>query len=233
MMWLTMKIAIRAEGSTDIGVLAYDGTLAKGPMLVLIEKLKCYRELLAQLGFDESLDMNDFLQWEYIHKNEIKASTKANRRKVLRSKKEAGLDEKGFYFNSEAFSRIAKEKDADIAIFFVDTDSDFSEDRHTQVNAGLSMHGYDETGVPMIPTKISEAWLMCCLSEYQNCTNHENATTDKTSPKYPKNVCETSGKTRHEIAENCEPNKIDMPSFNRFREDFKVAVNSCIHGTCE
>lgn len=220
-----MKIAIRAEGPTDIGSLDIDGILKKGPMLLLLEKLNCYQELLTQLSFDEGHNIDDFMQWEYIHKNEIKAATKANRRKVLRSKKEAGLDEKGFYFNSEAFSRIAKEKEADIAIFFVDTDKDFSEDRHTQVNVGLSMHGYTETGVPMIPTKISEAWLMCCLSNYQNCANHENATTDKTSSLHPKKVCVASGHTRHEIAENCDPNSIDMPSFNRFKNDFEQAVN--------
>jgi len=229
-----MKIAIRAEGPTDIGVLAYDGTLTKGPMLILLEKLDCYKELLSQLGFDEGLNIDDFIQWEYIHKNKIKDSSVSRKKLVLRSKKDNGFSGiKGFYKNSEAFACIAKGRDADMAIFFVDTDKDFSEDRHIQVNAGLSVHGYDETGVPMIPVKISEAWLMCCLSQYQNCANHENATTDKTSNLYPKKVCDASGSTTHEIAENCDPNKISMPSFDRFRNDFKIAVNSCMHGTCE
>lgn len=222
-----MKIAIRAEGPTDIGMLAQDGSLIKGPMLILLEKLDCYQELLAQLGFDEGLNINDFIQWEYIHKNEIKDSSVSRKKSVLRSKKDNGFGGiKGFYKNSEAFACIAKEKEADMAIFFVDTDKDFSEDRHTQVNAGLSIHGYEKTGVPMIPTKISEAWLMCCLSKYQNCADHEHATTDKTSNLYPKKVCDASGSTTHEIAENCDPNRINMPSFDRFKDDFKVAVNS-------
>ena len=222
-----MKIAIRAEGPTDIGMLAQDGSLVKGPMLILLEKLECYQELLDQLGFGEGLNIDDFIQWEYIHKQTIKKSSESRKKLILRSKKDNGFSGmKGFYKNSEAFSCIAKEKDADMAIFFVDTDKDFSEDRHTQVNAGLSMHGYTETGVPMIPTKISEAWLMCYLSDYQNCADHENATTAKDSPNYPKNVCVASGKTTHEIAESCDPNRIGMPSFNRFRDDFKVAVNS-------
>jgi len=222
-----MKIAIRAEGPTDIGKLAPNGSLIKGPMLILVEKLDCYQELLAQLGFDEGLEINDFIQWEYIHKSEIKNSSISRKKLILRSKKDNGFGGiKGFYKNSEAFACIAKDKDADIAIFFVDTDKDFSEDRHMQVNAGLSMHGYIETGVPMIPTKISEAWLLCCLSGYKNCADHEQATTDKTSSLYPKRVCEVSGYTTHEIAENCNPDEIDMPSFNRFRDDFKVAVNS-------
>ena len=80
----------------------------------------------------------------------------------------------------------------------------------------------------MIPVKISEAWLMCCLSRYQNCSDYENSTTDKTSDKYPKKVCDASGYSRHEIAENCDPNRINMPSFNRFRDDFKAAAYSYI-----
>ncbi len=78
----------------------------------------------------------------------------------------------------------------------------------------------------MMPVKTSEAWLMCCLSEYQNCAKHEQATTDKTSPNYSKKVCKASGYTQQKIAENCDSNKIDMPSFNRFKEDFRRAINA-------
>jgi hypothetical protein len=229
-----MKIAIRAEGSTDIGVLAYDGAFQKGPMLILLEKLDCYQTLLAKLGFDEGLKIDDFIQWEYVHKDEIKNSANARRKMVFRSKKDHGFNGvKGFYKNSEAFACIAREKGADIAVFFVDTDKDFSEERYKQVKAGLSVHHYDKTGVPMIPVKISEAWLMCCLSQYQNCADHERATTDKQSPDYPKNVCDTSGNSRHEIAENCDPNHIDMPSFNLFKKDFSDAVNGYLPMTCQ
>ena len=115
-----------------------------------------------------------------------------------------------------------------MAIFFVDVDKDSLTDRYAQVKLGLKKYGFCETGVPMIPDKISEAWLMCCLSKYEKCEEHEKATSDKTSPNYPKNVCEASGFTRHEIAENCDPNQINMPSFNQFREDFKGAINSYI-----
>ncbi len=234
-----MKIAIRAEGSSDIGILKCDGSLQKGPMLVLIEKLDCFKAYLNTCDFNEGLNQDDYIEWIYIHKKDIEESSEKRKKTVLRGKKKyrkEGIDSdllKGFYNNSEGFAYIAKEKEADIAIFFVDTDNDFAEDRHNQVNAGLSVYGYKETGIPMIPTKISEAWLMCCLSQYQNCANHENATTDKTSNLYPKKVCDASGSTTQEIAENCDPNRIDMPSFNRFRDDFKVAVNTYIYGTCE
>jgi len=71
-----------------------------------------------------------------------------------------------------------------------------------------------------------KTWLLCCLNDYKNCEKYEEATTDKTNPDYPKNKCETSGYTRHEIAENCDPNQIEMPSFNKFKEDFRKAINA-------
>jgi len=226
-----MKIAVRGEGSTDIGSL-HNGCLDKGPMIILIEKLECFNRMLSNIGFEDGLDINDFVEWIYIHKTEIADAEQSRRSIVLRGKKEhrdsySDLSVlKGFYDNSEAFAHIAKNAEADLAIFFVDTDKDWCEDRYHQVKAGLIKHGFGQTGIPMIPVKISESWLMCYLSDYQNCPKHENATTDKTSPHYPKNVCENSGHTRDEIAENCDPNRIDMPSFNRFRDDFKIAINS-------
>lgn len=142
--------------------------------------------------------------------------------------KKGNIDAKGFYKNSEAFAYLAREENADIAIFFVDADKDSPFERNKQVKAGLEKYGYIDTGVAMIPTKISEAWLLCCLDDYKNCEKHEEATTDKTSPDYPKNICKACGYTRHEIALRCDPNQIDMPSFNRFKEDFNRAINAYI-----
>jgi hypothetical protein len=207
-----MKIAIRGEGSTDIGELAYEGSLQKGPLLILLEKLACFQTYLSVCGFTENLEQKDFIEWLYIHKDKIKKCSKVRRIQVTRGKK-GNRDAKGFYKNSEAFAHLAREENADIAIFFVDADKDSPFDRNKQVKAGLEKYGYIDTGVPMIPTKISEAWLLCCLDDYKNCEKHEQATTDKTSPDYPKNRCEASGYTRHEIAENCDPNQIDMPLF--------------------
>lgn len=228
-----MKIAIRGEGPTDIGVLHEDGSLKKGPMLILLEKLGCYRELLAEVGFSDGLEINDFIEWKYVHKDEIKASSRKRRVQIIRGKKE-NIDAKGFYKNSESFAYLAKESNADIAIFFVDTDKESHQIRYNEVKMGLRVHGFDETGVPMIPVKISEAWLICCLERYINCEKYEKVTSDKMSPKYPKKICDASGHTRHELAEKCDPNRIDMPSFNRFRDDFSKAVNSYMkHRVCE
>ena len=79
-----MKIAIRAEGSTDIGVLAYDGSLSKGPMLILIEKLECYQNLYSELGCTEEYNS---IEWVYIHKKTIEDSSDNGRQVILRGKK--------------------------------------------------------------------------------------------------------------------------------------------------
>jgi len=231
-----VKIAIRAEGPTDIGVLAFDGSLTNGPMLILIEKLDCYQKLYSELG---CTDEYNSIEWVYIHKKKIEDSSEKRKQVVLRGKKDKRKESidttllKGFYNNSESFAFLAKEQDSDIAIFFVDTDNDVFEDRYQQTKLGLSKHNFNDTGVPMIPTKISESWLLCCLNKYKNCGKYEKLTSTKTSPQYPKNIRKASGFSEHEIAQNCDPNKINMPSFNRFREDFKKAVNSYIKGVCE
>jgi len=220
-----MRIAIRGEGPTDIGELAYDGSLQKGPLLILLEKLACFQNYLSVCGFTEEMEQTDFIEWVYIHKDKIKQCAKARRIQVIRGKKE-DTQAKGFYKNSEAFAYLAREEHADIAIFFVDADKDSPFERNKQVKAGLEKYGYIATGVSMIPLRISETWLLCCLNDYKNCEKYEEATTDKTNPDYPKNKCETSGYTRHEIAENCDPNQIEMPSFNKFKEDFRKAINA-------
>ena len=222
-----MKITLRGEGSTDIGKLDKD-ILIKGAVLILIEKLYCYQKLYETLGSSE--DYN-FIEWIYIHKEEIKSSSLKRKKMILRGKKEhreKGINTqilKGFYNNSESFAFLSKEKEADIAIFFVDTDNDTYDERYNQVKAGLKKGGFEKNAVPMIATKISEAWLLCCLNNYKNCAEFEQLTNDKNNHFYPKTQIEEMGILREEIAKNCDPNKIDMPSFNQFREDFQEAIH--------
>jgi len=226
-----MKIAVRGEGATDIGRLLHNGCFEKGPMVMLTEKLDCYKRALCELGYDEGLNADDFIQWHYIHKETIKKARITSKKSILRGKKEhraSGdlLEIKGFFEESNSFASLAREVESSIAIFFVDTDKAWCDERYRQAKAGLKVHGFDSTGIPMIPVKISEAWLMCSLSRYQDCARHEEATTDKRSPHYPKNLCDASGKTRHEIADECDPNRINMPSFNRFKEELQKAIET-------
>jgi len=222
-----VKIAIRGEGITDIGTLN-NGSLTKGAILLLIERLECYQRLYHKLGCTEEYNS---IEWCYIHKKEIERSSIKRKKVVLRGKKAdriEGADShilKGFYNNSESFAYLAKEQETDMAIFFVDSDNEAFEVRYRQVKEGLKKGSFDITGVPMIPCKISEVWLLCCLENYINCSKLEALTNDKNHPDYPKTLISKSCKSHNEIAENCDPNMIDMPSFNQFREDFKMAIN--------
>lgn len=90
------------------------------------------------------------MEWMYIPKEKISMQKQHRKKMVLRSTKNSKMKTKGFFKNAEAFASIAKEKDADIAIFFVDTDKDDYEQRYQSVKDGLKVGGYDETGVPMI-----------------------------------------------------------------------------------
>ena len=136
-----MTIAVRGEGSSDIGFLDND-LFIKGPMIILLEKLQCYKKLLELLGFDDGFDINDFVTYSYITKHEIEPKEKTV---ALRGKKEHDLKNKKFYIKSKAFAQIAKTKEADIAIFFSDQDKDNFTDRYMPINAGLKSGGYDKS----------------------------------------------------------------------------------------
>ncbi len=226
-----MHIAIRGEGPTDMGRL--DGTtFQKGPMVILIEKMDCFKVMKEKCcgGVDE------YIEWIYVHKNDIKQSKEARKKGVLRSKKQANMKEKRFFRDAEAFATIAKEKEAEMMIFFVDGDKGDKneyERRYRSIVSGFTQAGVADRAIPMIPNKISEAWLLCCET-CENCDKFEKLPTgDESNPRNPKNILRKKGKTVYQIAQECDPNCIDMPSFNRFREDFRRIVNNiCGYNTC-
>lgn len=226
-----MRIAIRGEGPTDMGRL--DGTtFYEGPMVILIEKLDCFQAMKEKCcgGVD------DCIEWIYIHKDEIKQSKEARSRIVIKSKKKKDLKIKRFFRDAEAFAVIAKKKEADMMIFFVDGDKGEKNEyklRYDTIVDGFKHAGVADKAIPMIPNKISEAWLLCCET-CENCSKYEMLPTgDESNPKNPKNMIRQRGKTAYDIAQECDPNCIDMPSFNRFREDFRRMVNNiCGYNTC-
>lgn len=218
-----MKIALRGEGPTDMGK-NDNGNFVKGPMVLLIEKLDCYCSLVE----DCCGGVPEIIEWVLIDKNKIK-SDKNNRKKVvLRSLKENDLQRKRFVRDAESFSQLAAKEEADFVIFFVDGDKGEQEEyekRYDSIKDGLKLGGYEKKGVAMVPNKISEAWLLCCDTP-GNCVQYEKLPTgDDSNPRNPKAIIRSRGKTPYQIADECDPNQIDMPSFNRFKKDFKKAIN--------
>jgi len=216
-----MKIALRGEGPTDMGK-NDNGNFVKGPMVLLIEKLDCYHSLLANCFGGEP----EYIEWVLIDKNKIKKDKHKRRTFAQRSLKEQDMERKGFVRYAESFSHLAAEEEADLVIFFVDADKDEYEKRYKSVKDGLAIGGYKERGVAMVPNKISEAWLLCC-DKPRDCNKYESFPTgDESNSRHPKKMIRDMGKTARQIAEDCDPNQISMPSFDRFREDFKEAINN-------
>jgi len=233
-----MKIALRGEGPTDMG--SMDGMVfKKGPMVILIEKMECFLTMKEECcgGVDECIE------WVYITKEEIKESKGRRKKVVLRAKKDreeserVAMEMKRFVRDAEAFATLSGEREADLMIFFVDGDKGNKKEyglRYASVKNGFRLAGKMDSGVPMVPNKISEAWLLCCLEDYRSCERFETLPTgDESNARHPKRIIRDRGMTVYEIADKCDPNRIDMPSFNRFREDFSATVNQvCGYGIC-
>lgn len=93
------------------------------------------------------------------------------------------------------------------------------------------------TGVPMVPRPKSEAWLLCALrpSGYANCAPLEDASGNDASPNSLKKqlaaLCGGEDPTADEQADwvmtgAVDPLRIDMPSFNAFKQALHTAAQN-------
>ena len=67
-----MRIAIRGEGPADMGGLYYANSFKKGPMVILIEKLDCYKQVSAK----------EDIEWVYIHRKDTIQSSKDRKKGI-------------------------------------------------------------------------------------------------------------------------------------------------------
>lgn len=221
-----MKIALSGEGSTDLGENEY-GTekFIKGCMTVLMEKLDCFQEIREEVA--------------YVYKSEgdLKAYKNENRKTLLRG--QFNRDAKLAYM----FTNMLDSESPDIVIFFRDTDRVNSDnidrkwgDKYNSIKEGLQKGGYDN-GIAMIPKPVSESWLLCCCQNHQHCEKLEYGKGNMKSSNHPKkllvNNCDTAidrVSLVEYVEENCDPNKINMPSFNTFRDDLCKAIRENSNG---
>lgn len=94
-----------------------------------------------------------------------------------------------------------------------------------------------DTGVPMVPRPKSEAWLLCALrpSGYVNCAPLEDASGNDASPNSLKKqlaaLCGGKDPSADKQADwvvtgVVDPLRIDMPSFNEFKQSLCAAAQS-------
>ncbi|MBF0610002.1 MAG: hypothetical protein HQL55_02610 [Magnetococcales bacterium] len=134
-----------------------------------------------------------------------------------------------------------------VAILFRDSDGTHSSpSRQYQDKLDSIKNGFHdaqcEYGVAMLAKPTSEAWLLCALkNQYQGCARLEELPGNRESDRHPKKLLAEVLQNRTSAEELCElvqqgkldGNRIDMPSFNQFRDDFYQVLEQLQKGeTC-
>lgn len=128
-----------------------------------------------------------------------------------------------------------------VAVLFRDTDKTNAaartlwQEKHDSIQLGFQRADFSR-GVAMLPLPKSEAWLLCALkqNQYQDCEKLEEAPGNDNSPNSLKKQLESV--IGHEPAAEeqadwvrtgrVDPQRIDMPSFNAFRNALNDAFNA-------
>jgi hypothetical protein len=243
-------IAVSGEGVTDVGVsrrglaISEGADIEVGPTLILIYKLiflyapDWYRDL-----YDWTADVP--ITTYLISRGERSRVTKTLKPNLFQTHSNGrGAIEhtKGAW----ALGQIATENNADLCIYFHDTDGtqallrrlpDLQETIVNGTNKGFEIQ--NTTGIAMVPKPTSEAWFICHVSTppYQHCHLLEtslagNQDSQGRSPKvHLANILGTERVVRDdliELARAVDVEKLDMPSFNQFKKDIKTAVESIL-----
>lgn len=234
-----MLLVVSGEGPSDIGTRqpGNEGyVFVPGPMTILVDQL-----LELQLHYS----LLDVDQVRFVAKAELVDAAAKHRGRQFRAPGKHRPKEAGYYYeNALRLAHLARELASEagspvIAVFFRDADGVQSAGRGewhlkwASILAGF-MDGGCETGVPMLPQPKSEAWLLCALREpsYQHCARLEQESGNDDSPNPLKAqlalVCDgaTSALELADAVRNghVDAQRIDMPSYNAFREQLVKAV---------
>lgn len=213
-----MIIVLSGEGKTDLGECDFGTKIFKaGAMYIIVDKL--IEQVLGYSPYELSKE-----NLHYIYESDL--TLPARKLKVLRGKKLA-VETGFFYKNARVVAQIAKEKDADLAILFRDSDvSDRKEwqSKYKSILNGFTVEGFYK-GVAMLPRPKSEVWLLCALkNRYQNCQKLEDESSgNDNSPKNLKDMLNVYGFSHEELCDmikndTIDVNKIDMNSFSMFKD---------------
>ena len=240
-----MYLLLSGEGLSDIGACQSAGQLLcdrlqfqAGPMAIVIDQLV---EMFQ--GFEMShleTERVTYVSEGYLAAHRAKSSRKAM---ALKGKKKPA-ETKYFYENARALALAAKKmseeiNDVVIAILFRDADGTASagrglwQDKYNSVNTGFKSEDF-QTGVAMVPKPKSEAWILCATKEnpYQHCALLEASSGNDKAAHSLKSQFESSLNNksgRLDINEllhshTIDITKIDMPSFNCFKQDLQTVV---------
>lgn len=224
-----MLIVLSGEGKSDLGYTAYNGDFIKGPMGYAIEYF-----------FPKA---GQHPQYHYISETELTKICKGNKRLHLGERGATEKPYKGIYNLAMHLSSYAsnKFKEKHCVVLFRDADGTNSVPRDNweqKVNAVLA--GFDTVnkanGVPMIPRPKSEAWLLAYYQEnlpnqkaYNKSGRFEDYSGNDASKNSLKKLLQKAFKgvknPYDQInGQEIDWDRIDMPSFNRFKERLKEVI---------
>lgn len=247
---MLQKIALAGEGKGDMGYctnsqeICSGDTLDAGPVARLL--LKLIHHHLPDWNAD-CLDLhNPADHFTYLSNGWLSDQTKANRRQVFVSKQvQKGFEE--HFRRAKALAEYAQDEahPHEMAAYFHDTDGTRSQltdmpDRQVKlsqaIQAGFRAANFADCGVALVPKPTSEAWFICATkpNAYQHCEQLEAELSgnDRSLERSPKIILgqqlNNAKYTRHDLnklVEDIDINYINMPSFNKLREQVRTAIN--------
>ena len=221
-----MFLILSGEGSTDIGT----NDEEFGPMTKLIDNW-----IVRKIGYSFIREKSYII----ISKSELTQKAKSIKAQS-RKGRNADYETTEFFKRARALAMIAHQKRKDlsnetllIVVLFTDSDDKRSSNKEKWATRSKSiLDGFDRerlsTGVPMIPTPISEAWILCALrNKYKHCTKIEDESGSKNSPNSLKKQLEEhlgEPETRVLLNDKIDAGEIDidrikdMPSLTAFKQ---------------
>lgn len=244
-----MILIVSGEGPTDIGSCAngrgecLGADFRAGPMSLLIDKLVEFETNYSLLGAQAI---------EFISEKSLSELSKGlPRRPMIISMGKKSEDGTAYFVkNARALARRAKDRAENEncpigAILFRDTDGTRSTEtglydaKWNSILRGFEWESF-KNGVPMIPKPKSEAWLLCGLQSqpYQNCAALEESLSgnDSNPNSAKRQINELLQNRDQSIADLTQlvaddvisATRIDMPSYNRFRQRLKEVVQNMV-----
>lgn len=239
-----MYLLLSGEGASDIGICNPSSghcdrqTFQEGPMAIIVDQL-----VEAYQGYDLSHLVTERVS--YVSETYLAANKQPPMRKAMALKGKKKPAETQYYFeNARVLAAVARAKSEDVqdkvvAVLFRDSDGTASADRgiwqdkRNSMIEGFKAAAY-ELGVAMIPKPKSEAWLLCATKEnaYQHCATLEDESGNDHAVNPLKGQLYTSlngnsgsGDLNQLLRDKViDITQIDMPSFNTFKEDLRIAV---------
>ncbi len=242
-----MYLLLSGEGKTDMGVCIpaqaqCEGEQFKaGAMAVMVDQLVELNQ-----GYEFSHLENGLVG--FVAESGLIAGKPKAAKKSMRLRGQKRRSETQYYYaNARALATIAKQKadelnDKVVAVLFRDADGTASagrgewQDKWNSMLEGFAAEDY-EFGVPMLPKPKSEAWLLCALKDnpYQHCTQLEEVSGNDGGKNPLKaqlaEILEGEGSVgminQRLRDKQIEVERIDMPSFNAFKDALKQVIIQC------